>query len=157
MTRPRQKQKWAGCEAPAVRIKMINEEESVIGMMADKVQAIITLPFSDSLSEDLKYIIEKYQEKAYIYLISSHPLNQPTDTTKSSTDFYKFSLKYGVNIDDTLCAKSIFIIDKEGEIIYKDIVDELHDDFDMKILDEALDKTIKFKKTGHTHENWMAV
>ena len=62
-----------------VLIKMANGEEKVIGMMADKVQVMITLPFANSLSAHLKSVIEKYQEKAFIYLISSQTLENNTN------------------------------------------------------------------------------
>lgn len=151
------KERFVGGEAPAILIKMANGEEKVIGMMADKVQVMITLPFANSLSVHLKNIIEKYQEKAFVYLISSQTLENNTNVENLSTDFYDFSLKFGVNVDKTLCAKSIFIINKDGEFVYKEIVPNLFDEFDVTAFDEALDKAIKFKKKGHVHENWMGV
>ena len=53
------KERFVGGEAPAILIKMANGEEKVIGMMADKVQVMITLPFANSLSAHLKSVIEK--------------------------------------------------------------------------------------------------
>ncbi len=151
------KERFIGGEAPAVLVKMLDGESKVIGMMADKVQVMITLPFSNRLSEKLVTILKKYEEKALIYLISSEHLENSFNKETSSIDFYEFSLKFGVNVDKTLCAKSIFIINKDGEFVYKEIVPNLVDEFELANFDDALDKAIKFRKKGHVHENWMGV
>jgi len=152
-----QKQRLIGSEAPAIRLKMLNGEEKIIGMMAEKVQVMITLPFSDSLSGTVANIITKHQEKAFIYTIASNPLTTAIDEAQSSTDFYNFTFKYGVNVDETLCKKAVFIVNKDGEIVYREVLDDPSDDFNSEILDKALDEAIKFKKKGHTHETWMSV
>ena len=84
------KDRVVGGEAPAILVKMLDGESKVIGMMADKVQVMITLPYKDSLSDELKTIIEKYQEKALIYIISSQPLDNTPNNENSSVDFYEF-------------------------------------------------------------------
>ena len=66
-------------------------------------------------------------------------------------------MKFGVNVDKELCAKSIFIINKDGEFVYKEIVANLVTQFDLTSFDDALDAAIKFRKKGHVHENWMGV
>lgn len=157
MIQAKQKQRWVGSEAPAVRVKMVNGEEKVIGMMAEKIQLFIFLPFSDSLTQEISDLIKKYQDKALIYTISSQPLHIVIDQAYSTTDFYKLSLKYGVNIDETQCAKAIFIINKEGEIVYKDILNNPKEDFVSFDLEKPLLDAINFKQKGHTHENWMGV
>ncbi|WP_304546440.1 hypothetical protein [Sulfurimonas microaerophilic] len=151
------KERLVGGEAPAARVKMNSGETKVIGMMADKVQCMITLSNSYDLNGSLLEVIEKHKEKANIYVISSSELENSYDEDMCSYDFKDFSLKYGVNIDDSTCAKSIFIIDKEGEIIYKEVLDDLVSEFNLELLDSELDRAIKFKKKGHTHENWMGV
>lgn len=143
-------------EAPSIRLKMLNGETKVIGMMADKVQVIITINNHNDLETLLVDTITKYQ-KANIYLISSNDLNNDIDKSMSSSDFKDATLKLGVYIDDTLCAKSIFIINKDGEFIYKQVVPNLEDKFNLNEFDTALDEAISFKKKGHTHENWMSV
>jgi thiol peroxidase len=109
------------------------------------------------LSGTVANIITKHQEKAFIYTIASNPLTTAIDEAQSSTDFYNFTFKYGVNIDETLCKKAVFIVNKDGEIVYREVLDDPSDDFDSEILDKALDEAIKFKKKGHTHETWMSV
>ena len=153
----KQKQRLVDSEAPAVRVKMLNGEEKIIGMMAEKVQVMITLPFGDSLSDAVADIIKKHQDKALIYTISPNTLLNVIDEAQSSIDFYNFTFKYGVNIDESLCHKALFIVNKDGEILYREVLDDAKDDFDIDSLDKALDEAIKFKKKGHTHEEWMSV
>jgi len=146
-----------GSEAPASRVKMLDNETKVIGMMADKVQCMITLANSYDLNASLLEIINKHKEKANIYVISATKLENLYDESMTSVDFVNFTTKYGVNIDDKSCAKSIFIINKDGEIEYKEVLDDLVSEFNFELFDIELDKAIKFKKKGHTHENWMSV
>jgi len=153
----KQKQRFVGSEAPAVRIKMLNGEEKIIGMMAEKVQVMITLPFGDSLSDAVADIIKKHQDKAFIYTLSPNTLLNVIDEAQSSTDFYNFTFKYGVNVDETLCHKAVFIVNKDGEIVYREVLNNPSDDFESETLDKALDEAIQFKKKGHTHEEWMSV
>ena len=150
------KDRAIGTEAPAIRVKMDDGETKVIGMMADKIQVFITMPNEESLTSELESILKKHT-KSLIYIISANPITKSLDNIDTSSDFKDFSLKMGVNVDDTLCAKSIFIINKDGEIEYKEIVPNLTDEFNLIQFDESLDKAIKFKKKGHTHENWMGV
>lgn len=150
------KQRALESEAPAMRVTMKSGETKVIGMMADKVQVLISIPYKNGLSDTMEEIINKHKEKSLIYVISSEELDNSLDVD-TSTDFKDFSLKMGVNVNDSLCAKSIFIINKDGEFIYKEILETLDGEFDTAAFDTALDEAIKFKKKGHTHENWMGV
>ena len=151
------KDRKIGTEAPAIKLKMLDESSKVIGMMADKVQVIITINEHTDSVDLLTTIIKKYNNQANIYIISSSKIQIDIDPSMLSTDFQNLSLKLGVNIDETLMAKSIFIIDKEGEFIYKEILPDLISDFDHKKFDTTLQEAINFKKKGHTHENWMGV
>jgi thiol peroxidase len=150
------KNRKLGDEAPAMRVTMDSGETKVIGMMADKVQVFITIPYKNGLSDTMEEIINRHKQKALIYVISSQTLENSLEVD-CSTDFKEFSLKMGVNLNDSLCAKSIFIINKDGEIVYKEIVKSLEEEFDTLSFDTALDEAIRFKKKGHTHENWMGV
>lgn len=144
-----------GSEAPAISLTMLNGETKVIGMLATKVQVMITLPFHNSLTHELLSIIEKYHEQAFIYLICAQVLDQKTNPACSSTDFVELAKKFGVYIDETLCAKAIFIINKDGQFVYKEITRDVEDAFDLEIFETKLDEAIHFKKKGHVHENWM--
>jgi len=151
------KERKVGSEAPAVRVKMLSGETKVIGMMADKVQVMITLPKADSLSSELLEVINKHSAKSLIYTIAAAPQTLAYDNTLSSVEFKDFAMKFGVFASDEVCAKSVFIINKDGEIVYREVVGNLDDSFDLGAFDSALDEAIKFKKKGHTHENWMGV
>lgn len=144
-----------GSEAPAISLTMLDGESKVIGMLATKVQVMITLPFHDSLSAKCLSIIAKYHEDAFIYFISPKPLDQATNPACTSTDFEEFSKKFGVYIDETLCAKSLFIINKDGQFVYKEITNDVDDAFDLEMFETKLHEAIHFKKKGHVHENWM--
>jgi len=149
------KERKIGSEAPAISLKMNSGEEKIIGMMATKVQVIITLPFADALSDALLESIGAFVEKSFIYLICPMPLTKAYDAHFSSQDFEALAKKFGVFIDDTLCAKSIFIIDKEGVVVYKEITKAIEDAFDLALFQTKLDEAIHFKRKGHVHENWM--
>ena len=144
-----------GSEAPAISITMLSGESKVIGMLATKVQVMVTLPFHTSLNSGLLEIIQKYQEQAFIYLISAQALDQATNPAFTSTDFAEFAKKFGVYIDEALCAKSLFIIDKDGQFVYKEITSDVEDALDLEMFETKLDEAIHFKKKGHVHENWM--
>ena len=144
-----------GSEAPAISLTMLSGESKVIGMLATKVQAMITLPFHDSLSSGLWEIIKKFHEQAFIYIISAQTLDQLTNPECTSTDFAELAKKFGVYIDETLCAKSLFIINKDGQFVYKEITSDVEDAFDLEMFETKLDEAIHFKKKGHVHENWM--
>jgi len=144
-----------GSEAPAISLMMQDGETKVIGMLATKVQVMITLPFHNSLSMTLSQVIDKYKEQAFIYLISSQVLDQITNPTSTSTDFEEFAKKFGVYIDETLCAKAVFIINKDGQFVYKEITRDVEDELDLEMFETKLDEAIHFKKKGHVHENWM--
>lgn len=151
MVRP-QKERKIGSEAPAVRIKMLSDETKVIGMMADKVQVMLSLSEANALRHELLNVIQKHREKSLIYTFCSEPIEAtPRDFT--STDCVSFGTKFGVLQSDDQCQNAVFIINKDGEIVYKEVAEAL----DSSALDEALDRAIKFKKKGHTHENWMGV
>ena len=152
-------------EAPASRVKMLNDETKVIGMMAPKIQVIITLPCIKAYNNGLHNILEEYKSKTIVYIITKSNDNnlEKVKTAYSiddgfiSNDFKNFSLKFGVNINDDLLAKSIFVIDKEGIIKYKEIPSNIETSFNLELIKKKLEETVNFKQKGHTHENWMGV
>lgn len=152
-------------EAPAVRVKMVNGETKVIGMMAPKIQVMITLPCIKAYNNSLHNILNEFSSKITPYIVtkSSDENLQKIKEEYSledgfiSNDFKDFSLKFGVNINDELIAKSIFIIDKEGVIKYKQIPLNIETSFDLEEFKASLKEVVNFKQKGHTHENWMGV
>ena len=152
-------------EAPAVRVKMANDETKVIGLMAPSVQVMISLNDINKYTSEIHEVINSTKRKVYAYLITSSEQEQVEDIAEKfaldkgfiSNDFKDFSLKFGVNIDDSMIANSIFIIDKEGVIKYKEIPTNLEEDFKIEDLSITLNEVVNFKPKGHTHENWMSV
>ena len=152
-------------EAPAVRVNMINGETKVIGMMAPKTQVMITLPCIKAYNNGLHNILEEYSSKIIVYIVTKSNDENLEKVKKAysiedgfiSNDFKNFSLKFGVNMNDELIAKSLFIIDKEGIIKYKQIPSNIETSFDLDEFKEKLGETVNFKQKGHTHENWMGV
>ena len=152
-------------EAPAVRVKMANDETKVIGLMAPSVQVMISLNDINKYTSEIHEVINLTKRKVYAYLITPSEQEQVEDIAEKfaldkgfiSNDFKDFSLKFGVNIDDSMIANSIFIIDKEGVIKYKEIPTDLEEDFKIEDFSITLNEVVSFKPKGHTHENWMGV
>ena len=152
-------------EAPAVRVKMLDNETKVIGLMALSVQVMITLNDVNKYNSDMHEVITTTKRKVNAYIITTSDTEQMEDIAEKfaidkgfiSNDFKDFSLKFGVNIDDSMIANSIFVIDKEGVIKYKEIPADLEDEFKIEDFSITLNETVNFKPKGHTHENWMGV
>ena len=152
-------------EAPAVRVKMLDNETKVIGLMAPSVQVMITLNDVNKYNSDMHEVITTTKRKVNAYIITTSDTEQMEDIAEKfaidkgfiSNDFKDFSLKFGVNIDDSMIANSIFVIDKEGVIKYKEIPADLEDEFKIEDFSITLNETVNFKPKGHTHENWMGV
>ena len=152
-------------EAPAVRVKMLNGETSVIGLMAPAVQVMITLNDVSKYTSALHEVITTTKRKVNAYIITTSSSEDMEKVAEEftidkgfiSNDFKDFSLKFGVNIDDSMIANSIFVIDKEGIIKYKEIPTDLESDFNIEDFSLTLNETVNFKPKGHTHENWMGV
>lgn len=152
-------------EAPAVRVKMLDNETKVIGLMAPSVQVMITLNDVNKYNSDMHEVITTTKRKVNAYIITTSDTEQMEDIAEKfaidkgfiSNDFKDFSLKFGVNIDDSMIANSIFVIDKEGVIKYKEIPADLENEFKIEDFSITLNETVNFKPKGHTHENWMGV
>ena len=160
-----QRERKVESEAPAVKVKMINGEEKVIGMMATKTQVMITLPCIKAYNNGLHNVLQEYASKSIVYIVTKSS-DENLEKVKEaygiedgfiSNDFKKFSLKFGVSMSDELLAKSIFVIDKEGIIKYKQIPSNIETSFDLDEFKTKLDETVNFKQKGHVHENWMGV
>lgn len=159
------KERKVGGEAPAVRIKMANDETKVIGMLAPKTQIMVSLPQAQAYSETLHTILETSPHKTIVYVITSDTQDalmsivsefglQPENV---STDFKEFASKFGLNMEDEHIAKSLVIINKEGEFAYIQLLDAVEKEFDLEDFKTQLLELINQKQKGHTHENWMGV
>ncbi len=161
----KQKERKVDSEAPAVRVEMLNGEAKVIGMMAPKIQVMLTAPNIKDYNNGLHDILKKFQSKILVYIITNSSISDikkvtsvfGLDESNVSNDFNKFSLKFGVNLNESLIAKSVFIIDKEGLIKYKEIPSNAEHKLNLDEFETVLEEVINFKVKGHTHENWMGV
>jgi thiol peroxidase len=144
---------------------MLDGESKVIGMMAPKIQVMITTPNIKDYNNGLHDILKKFQSKILVYIITTSSKDDikkvasvfNLDEGTVSNDFNKFSLKFGVNLNESLVAKSLFIIDKEGVIKYKEIPSNAEYKLNLDEFETSLEEVINFKVKGHTHENWMGV
>ena len=72
-----------------------------------------------------------------------------------------FAKKYGLLISEgrlkDRLARAVYVIDREGLVIYKELVPEIVDEVDYDACIAAVEKILSEKKTGHTHEQWMSV
>lgn len=159
------KERKIEAEAPASRVKMLNDETKVIGMMAPNVQVMVTLFNVKQYSKELDAVLKNTKKKILFYVIAACPKEEleslasefELDLGIISNDFGDFSSKYGVNIEDKMVANSLYVIDKEGVVKYKQIPQNLEDSFDLESFASKLDEVVTFKQKGHTHENWMGV
>jgi thiol peroxidase len=152
-----QKDRKLDSEAPAIKLRMSDNEDKVIGMMAENVQVFITLFSFDKLTKELEDLILNYSQKANIYVICNKLSTHNLYNGFVSDDFLNISKKMGVCINNKSCANSIFIINKDGLIKYKTILSTVEENFDLENFEKNLNEVINFKKKGHTHENWMGV
>ena len=144
---------------------MLNGETLVIGLMAPAVQVMVTLNDVNKYNSALHEVITTTKKKVNAYVITTSSNEEmekiseefSIDKATISNDFKDFTLKFGVNIDDSMIANSIFVIDKEGIIKYKEIPTDLENDFNIEDFSLILNETVNFKPKGHTHENWMGV
>ena len=126
-------------EAPALSVKMLNDENKIIGMIAPKVQVMIALPDIKSFNNGLFEVLKKFEEQSIVYIISSSdkPLVEKVnemfniDQAFISTDFKSFSQKFGLCMGEELLAKGIFIIDKEGLFKYIQIPLNVENNFEV--------------------------
>ena len=63
-------------EAPAVRVKMLNGETMVIGLMAPAVQVMVTLNDISKYSSALHEVITTTKKKVNAYVITTSPSEQ---------------------------------------------------------------------------------
>ena len=153
------KDRKVGGEAPSVRVKMMNGEEKIVGMIATKIQVFLTLNDINSYTKELHEVLNTNPEKAFGYIVtaSSDEETQKVvdaytlDTSLITIHSDDFSKKFGLNAVEGKMANSVFIIDKEGIIYYKEIAP----DIDVATFGEKLVELINYKPKGHVHENWM--
>ena len=163
-----------GKEAPAIRVTKLDGTQNVIGMIASQIQLLISLPSikTDGCSLGAKKFDEAIKSfpKLITTIVTTDKKDEIEDFVKSQNienleividSDKKFGKKYGVLIEDgklkDRLARAVFVVDKEGIVIYKEIVSEVTNEIDYDACLSAIETKIKEKKKGHTHENWMSV
>lgn len=152
------KNRKVGDEAPAIKLKMFNSEDKIVGMLAVKIQVFISLDNIKKYSKELHEILLKNSDKIFAYIVTS----SSDEDVKSIVDefnidsgfisniYEEFSKKFGLNDEADKISDSIFIVDKEGLITY------ISKSLDLDNFNESLNKLINYKPKGHSHENWMS-
>ena len=137
------KEQSVGKEAPAARITKLDGSQNVIGMIAPTVQLLIAIP---SLKTEICSLGAKKSIDGAELVIDSNR---------------NFAKKYGLLISEgklkDRLARAVYVIDREGVIVYKELVSEIVDEVDYDACIEALRNTLKIRKKGHTHEAWMSL
>ena len=161
-------------EAPAARVYDLEGKELVVGMIAPKPQLFIVIP--SLKTEVCSYGAKKFDEllgeikniSSYIITAdSAENIASFTDKTclKNVTILMdknlEFGKKYGVLIGSGVLkdklARSVFIADENGLIVYTQVVPEIVDEVNYDECMEAIKKAIEPKPPDphHNHENWM--
>ena len=111
----------------------------------------------DAVNEWLTPTFDKATQEAIIELMTTSP-------KELEESFYKnleFGKKYGVLIGSGVLkdklARSVFIADENGLIVYTQVVPEIVDEVNYDECMEAIKKAIEPKPHDphHNHENWM--
>jgi len=163
-----------GGEAPAARITKLDGSQNVIGMIAPHTQLIIAIP-------SLKTEVCSLGAKKFNDLVKQFKKLDTIMVTTDDLDFVKeyadrecidsaelvvdkerqFAKKFGLLITEgklkDRLARAVFVIDREGEVVYKELVPEIVDEVDYDTCINAIDAIVNVKQKGHTHENWMSV
>ena len=168
------KEIFVGREAPAARITKLDNTKNVIGMIAPNIQLLIAIP---SLRTEVCSLgAKKFDEllkgfnKVTTMMITTDDMAfvrgyQQSESIRSAElvidEERNFAKKYGVLISEgklkNRLARAVFVIDREGQIAYKEVVPEIVDEVDYDACIGAITKLLSEKKKGHTHEEWMSV
>jgi len=168
------KEQRVGTEAPAARITKLDGTQNVIGMIAPKTQLIVSIPSLKTEvcslgAKKVNEIVKKFNKLTTIMVttddagvIKEFIEKEKIDNVEFVIDSNKnFAKKYGLLISDgklkDRLARAVYVIDREGLIMHKEIVPEVVDEIDYDACMGAIEKILLEKKSGHTHEEWMSV
>jgi thiol peroxidase len=157
-----------GSEAPAVRVKQHDGALNVIGMIAPKVQMLILIPSLKTQTcaigaQTFDQLLEG-EQRVIPYIVTTDKYDDVVDHQFNNLNLVinedgKMGKKYGVTISEGKLkgrlARSLFLVDKEGVVFYKQVVEEISDPIDYDACMQALNDYLSIKKKGHAHENWM--
>jgi thioredoxin-dependent peroxiredoxin len=168
------KEMKVGREAPAARVDQLDGNQNVIGMIAPTAQLLIAIPSlkTEVCSLGAKKLNELLMgiDKLKTYMITTDEQDFVAEYAKAEcienaelvvdTD-RNFAKKYGVLISEgklkNRLARAVFLVDREGMVVYQEIVPEIVDEIDYDACIEAVREVVSAKKRGHVHEDWMRV
>lgn len=156
-----------GTDAPAAAITLLDGSQNVIGSEQVNVQLIVTVP--SLKTEVCSYGAKKFNEmlaeakKLDAVLVTTDDLDVCKkfveegciENIRVVRDANKmFGEKFGVLIGEGMLngklARSVFVIDKEGQITYREIVGEVTKEADYDAAIAAVEEA-KAKKKKHVH------
>ncbi|MDR0468333.1 MAG: thiol peroxidase [Campylobacteraceae bacterium] len=145
-----------GEDAPEVVLVGGNLSPVKVGGKSDKVQILVAVPSLDTpvcASEARRFNVEATKLDNVSVVIVSMDLpfasgrfctTENINNLSVASDFRKkeFSKKYGILIGDGvlegLCARAIFVVGKDGKVVYKEIVSEVTKEPDYQKAIEAV-------------------
>jgi thiol peroxidase len=145
-----------GDKAPVVTVTSSDLEDVEIGGENDKVQLIVAVPSLDTkvcATETKKFNIQVGMLDVVDTFVVSMDLpfaserfcsTEGIDAISVTSDYTdkEFAKAYGVLMADNklkgLCARAVFVVNKEGIITYKEIVNEVTDEPDYEAVLEAI-------------------
>jgi len=132
-----------GDMAPAVTLVDTKLNDVEIGGKSDKIQLIVSVPSLETkvcAAETRKF----NQEVASLDIVDTFVISmdlpfaserfcstEGIDNITVASDYVDkdFSISYGVLMGDNklkgLCARAVFVVDRSGKVVYKEIVDEV--------------------------------
>lgn len=161
-----------GAEAPAARVTKLDGSQNVIGMIAPKAQLLISIPSLKTEvcslgAKKFNELVAKYTKLQTIMVttddrefVAEYAKNEAIENAELVIDTQRhFAKKYGLLIEEgklkERLARAVFLIDREGVVVYKELVGEIVDEVDYDKCIAAIEELLSQKKKGHTHENWM--
>ncbi|DAB28049.1 MAG: hypothetical protein A2513_00890 [Sulfurimonas sp. RIFOXYD12_FULL_33_39] len=174
LTRLEGKEIDVGREAPAARITKLDGSKNVIGMIAQNLQLIVSIPSLKTEvcslgAKKFNKLVEQFKKLETIMVttddiefVKEYVKNENIDSAELVIDAdLNFAKKYGLLIKEgklkNRLARAVYLIDSDGKVAYKELVGEIVDEVDYDACIKAVHKILSEEKKGHTHENWMSV
>ena len=116
--------------SPILKLKMLNNEEKVVGLVKKEAQMIITLPNINEFSIELLNAIQTSSKNIECFIITAsekltiEKVINKYELPKSiiSLDFRKFAESFNLNNSQDKMKKSLIMIDKSCHVARKTIL-----------------------------------
>ena len=116
--------------SPIMKLRMLNKEKKIVGIVNNRVQVLITLPNLRDFSDELKNTISIFSKKTECFIITSSEIEAVDEVSSKyelsksfiSLDFKNFNQVFNQSDDLSKFQKSLIIIDKNCQIRHKDIL-----------------------------------